>query len=208
VSFNTLSANEAWGLAISGGLTATLIGNYIGTSADGLTALPNRHEGILLSGGAHLFLSDNVVANNGGAGIAVTGSDTQALIEANSIHSNGGLPIDLGDNGHTPNGQFSPPGPNAWLAYPVLTAASGSLIQGTACPDCAVYAYRALGDPAQPGGGGVILQNTFANSSGQWSFNLPAGVTAADVSLTDFNAAGDSSEMSPRPQIFLPLARR
>ncbi len=207
VLFNTLSANN-WGLAIGGGQTVTILANNIGTGADGLTPMPNLHEGILLAGGAGLFLSDNVVANNGGAGIAVTGSATQALIQANSIHSNGGLPIDLGNNGHTPNGQFFPPGPNAWLAYPVLTAASGSLIQGSACSNCAVYAYRALGNPAQPGGGGAFLDNTFANSSGQWSFALPAGVTAADVSLTAFNAAGDSSEMSPRPQLFLPLARR
>jgi hypothetical protein len=207
VAFNTLSENY-WGLAISGGSTQTIIGNNVGTSADGLSAWPNTHEGIFISGGTGLFLSDNVVANNGGAGIAVIGNATQALIENNNIANNGGLPIDLGDDGPTRNGQFFPPGPNAWQAYPVVTAASGNLIQGTACPSCAVYVYRALGNPGQPRGGGVFLSiNTFANTSGQWSATLPAGVTVADVTLTAFSPAGDSSEMSPRPQLFLPLIR-
>jgi parallel beta-helix repeat protein len=207
VSFNTLSGNF-WGLALGGGSTLTIIGNKIGTSADGLTALPNRHEGILISGGDHAFLSDNVVANNGGAGIAVTGNTTQALIENNNISNNGGLPIDLGDDGPTRNGQHFPPGPNNWQAYPVVTAASGSLIQGTACPSCAVYIYRAIGNPAQPRGGGHFLTNTFANGFGQWGVTLPPGVTSADITLTAFNAAGDSSEMSPRPQLLLPLLWR
>jgi len=205
---NTLSANY-WGLAISGGSSDTIIGNKIGTSADGLSALPNTHEGIFISGGTGLFFSDNVVANNGGAGLAVIGNTTRAHIENNNISNNGGLPIDLGDDGATPNGSKFPPGPNAWQQYPVVTAASGNLIQGTTCPNCAVYIYRAIGNPAQPHGGGVFLSiNTFANGSGQWGATLPAGVTAADITLTAFNAAGDSSEMSPRPQMFLPLIGR
>jgi hypothetical protein len=213
VSFNTLSGNLR-GLAAGGGSTQTFVSNKIGTSADGLTALPNQREGILISGGTGLFLSDNVVANNGGAGLAVTGNGTQALIENNSISNNGGLPIDLGDDGATRNGLFFPPGPNAWLPYPVVTAASGSLIQGTTCTGCAVYIYRAIGNPAQPHGGGVFLTNTLANAAGQWGVTLPAGVTADDISLTAFNAAGDSSEMSPRVpaspgrQLFLPLVQR
>ena len=207
VSFNTLSANY-WGLAISGGITETIIGNNIGTSADGLSALPNTHEGIFISGGTGLFFSDNVVANNGGAGIAVTGNTTQALIENNNISNNGGLPIDLGDDGPTPNGLFFPPGPNAWQAYPVVTSASGNMIQGITCPLCSVYIYRAVGNPARPRGGGIFQTNTSANLSGQWGVTLPVTMTAADVTLTAFNGAGDSSEMSPRPQLFLPLVKR
>jgi hypothetical protein len=54
----------------------------------------------------------------------------------------------------------------------------------------------------------MFLTNTLANAFGQWAVTLPAGVTAADISLTAFNAAGDSSEMSPRPQLSLPLISR
>jgi len=53
-----------------------------------------------------------------------------------------------------------------------------------------------------------LLTNTFANTSGQWSAALPAGMTRADVSLTTFNAAGNSSEMCPRPQLMLTVIRR
>jgi hypothetical protein len=145
---NTLSRNNR-GLAIGGGITQTIIGNLVGTRSDGLQPWPNIREGILIAGGTGLFLSDNVVANNGGAGIAVTGNGTQALIESNDIRNNGGLPIDLGDDGPTRNGLSFPPGPNAWLNYPVVTAASGSLVQGVTCPSCAVYVYRAIGNPGQ-----------------------------------------------------------
>ena len=196
VLFNTLSANY-WGLAISGGSTQTIIGNKIGTSADGLVALPNTHEGILISSGSGIFLSDNLVAYNGSAGIAVIGNATHALMENNEIRNNGGLPIDLGNDGFTPNGTRSPPGPNNWLAYPVVTAFSGNLIQGTSCPSCGVYIFRAIGNPTAPGGGGIFQTNVFANAFGQWSASLPNGLTAPDVTLTSADS-GNTSEMSPR----------
>jgi parallel beta helix pectate lyase-like protein len=198
VTFNTLSANY-WGLAISGGSTPLIVGNKIGTSADGLLPLPNTHEGILISGGSGHFLSDNLVAYNGLAGIAVTGNSTHALIQNNEIRNNGGLPIDLGDDGFTPNGSRLPPGPNNWLPYPIMTAYSGNLVLGTACPNCNVYIYRAIGNPATPGGGGIFQTNVFANASGQWSASLPNGLTGPDITLTAGDSGGNSSEMSPRP---------
>ncbi len=207
VSYNTLSANY-WGLAISGGSTQSIIGNNIGTSADGLLPWPNAHEGILISGGSGLFLSDNLVAYNRAAGIAVIGNSTQALLENSEIYRNGGLPIDLGDDGATINGSHGSTGPNHWLEYPIVTAFSGSLVQGTTCPSCAVYIFKAIGNPAAPGGGGILQTNTWANSSGQWSVNLPSGLTRLDVTFTTFDAGGNSSEMSPRPQVFLPLISR
>ena len=145
VLFNTLSANY-WGLAISGGSTQTIVGNNIGTNLSGTLSLPNTHEGILISGGSGLFLSDNSVAYNGAAGIAVIGNSTHADMQNNNIYRNGGLPIDLGNDGHTPNGLF-PPGPNNWLWYPVVTSFSGSIVLGTACGSCNVYVFQALGNP-------------------------------------------------------------
>ncbi|HZY44024.1 MAG TPA: right-handed parallel beta-helix repeat-containing protein, partial [Anaerolineae bacterium] len=207
VSFNTLSANY-WGLAISSGSTQSIIGNKIGTSANGLLPLPNAHEGILITGGSGLFLSDNLVAYNHAAGIAITGSSTHALLENNDIYRNGGLPIDLGNDGATVNGSHGSVGPNNWLKYPVVTAFSGSLVQGTTCPSCAVYIYKAVGNPAAPGGGGLFRTNVLANSSGEWSVNLPNSLTRLDVTFTTFDGGGNSSEMSPRPQMFLPLISR
>ena len=91
----------------------------------------------------------------------------------------------------------------------VAIVAASSLVPASArAADIASQGERAIGNPAQPRGGGVFLANTFASSFGQWSFTLPLTMTAADVSLTAFNPAGDSSEMSPRPQLLLPLVQR
>lgn len=207
VSFNTLSANY-WGLAMSSGSSNYIIGNKIGTSADGLMPMPNLHEGIIIYAGSGIFLSDNIVEYNRAAGIAITGNSTHALIENNEIHNNGGLPIDLGNDGATPNGTKFPPGPNNWLPYPVVTSFSGSIVLGTTCPSCAVYIYKAIGNPAAPGGGGIFQTNVAANASGQWSVNLPNGLTRVDVTFTAADSGGNASEMSPRPVLYLPLIRR
>jgi len=199
VGFNTVSANYM-GMAIDTGASQLVVGNYIGTSADGLSPWPNTSDGILIVGGSGLTVSDNVVENNGGTGIGIIGSTSHAFISANTIRNNGGLPIDLGDDGPTPNGTRSAPGPDDWIAYPVVTASSGSLVEGFTCPNCAVFAYQAIGDPAAPGGGVIIATNTFANSSGEWSVNLPNGLTRLDVSFMTFSPTlHASSEMSPRP---------
>ena len=207
VAYNTLSGNY-WGLALGGGSAQQIIGNQIGTSADGLLPLPNTHEGILISGGSGLFLSDNLVAYNGAAGIAVTGGTTHAAIQNNEFHNNGGLPIDLGNDGATLNGSHGSSGPNNWLAYPVVTSFSGSIVLGTTCPSCSVFIFKALGNPAAPGGGAAYQTNVLANSFGIWSASLPNGLTRLDVSFIAIDPGGNTSELSPRPQILLPLVRR
>jgi hypothetical protein len=114
----------------------------------------------------------------------------------------------LRNDGPTPNGAHFPPGPNDWLAYPVVTAFSGSLVQGIACANCAIYIFKAVGNPAVPGGGGTFLTNVPANGFGRWGATLPACMTRCDVTLTVSNAAYDTSELSQRPQVFVPLIRR
>ncbi len=208
VSSNAITHNGGPGIWLGSGSGNRLIANDIGTNAGGVAVLSNGAEGILISDGSGLFLSDNLVAYNHAAGIAITGSSTHALLENNDIYRNGGLPIDLGNDGATLNGSHGSVGPNNWLKYPVVTAFSGSLVQGTTCPSCAVYIYTAVGNPAAPSGGGLFQTNEWANSSGEWSVNLPNSLTRLDVTFTTFDAGGNTSEMSPRPQIFLPLISR
>ena len=203
---NMLSANT-WGLHIRSGSAQFIVGNKIGMSPDGLLPLPNTQEGILISGGSGLHLLDNVVAYNGAAGIAVTGNTTHASIENNNIYRNGGLPIDLGNDGPTPNGLNGTAGPNNWLPYPVVSAFSGSYVTGTVtCYTCIIYIFKAVGNPAAPGGGG-IYQTFVGTNAGQWSVNLPYGLTRLDVTFTT-NDDINTSEMSPRGQLMLPLIRR
>jgi Right handed beta helix region len=207
VSYNTLSANDQ-GLVMRGGSTQQIVGNKIGTTPDGSLPLPNTHEGILISGGSGLFLQDNLVAYNGAAGIAVTGDSTHAAIVQNNIYRNGGLPIDLGNNGPTPNGPQSLSGPNDWLAYPVVTGFGGSGdVWGYTCAKCRVDIFKAVGNPAAPGGGGIPVAYLIPDDTGKWVVNLPNGLTRLDVTFTATDVA-NTSEMSPRGQLLLPLILR
>ena len=210
VSYNTLSANYQ-GLVMRGGSTQQIVGNKIGTTPDGLLPMPNTQEGILISGGSGLFLSGNLVTYNGAAGIAVTGDSTHAAIVQNDIYRNGGLPIDLGNDGPTPNGPTSPSGPNDWLSYPFVTAFGGSVVQGYACANCRIDIFKAVGNPAAPGGGGIYQESVNAGPDPfrQWSVNpLLNGLTRLEATFTATDAGGNTSEMSPRPQVLLPLIRR
>jgi hypothetical protein len=96
------------------------------------------------------------------------------------------------------------------LNYPIITAGSGSVITGTACNNCTVLIYQTIGNPGAPGGGGINITHTLANGSGNWSAALLFGLTRADVSLVACESpcgfSANTSEMSPRAQIFLPLA--
>ena len=129
------------------------------------------------------------------------GNTTQARIYGNWIGDNGGLPIDL-------NGPGSSPGPNALLPYPTVYVANGTSLFGFTCINCRVYVYRAIGNPQAPGGGGIPITFAQTDPGGAWAVNLPAGLTRADVTLSAVDASGNTSELSPRPQLLLPLLRR
>ncbi len=115
---NVISGNHIDGVLLAGNFTANNIlqGNLIGTAADGVTSLGNGRYGVWLTGGAHhntigadgAGLDDmaegNMIAFSGLAGIAVESDITIGnSIRGNSIHSNGGLGIDLGADGVTAN---------------------------------------------------------------------------------------------------------
>ena len=125
---NIISGNRGSGIA--GGSyygMALFQGNYIGTDITGTLPLGNGKHGILATAtGAQIgdpAMADggNLIAFNTLNGIGVTG-DVGNRISRNSIFSNGGLAIDLGNNGVTPNDAGDPDtGPNNLQNYPVLT---------------------------------------------------------------------------------------
>lgn len=119
-------------------------GNYIGVGANGTTAIGNGQAGIYFIAGINRIFNNrigsnddgvrdaieaNVIANNGKfvsatvrGGVNVTGNATQNRISRNIFYDNGGLPIDLGNNGVTPNdGATTAGSPNILLDYPVIT---------------------------------------------------------------------------------------
>lgn len=83
--------------------------NYLGMTPDKVPRA-NTGAGIRLNNANNNLIGGtandmgNVIANNGGDGITVTGASllTNAIL-SNSIHSNGGLGIDINDDNVTPN---------------------------------------------------------------------------------------------------------
>lgn len=204
---NVVSSNGGAGIFLYGGSTQSVIFNDIGTASDGKGAAANAGNGVRVLNGNGLYFASNTIAYNTLAGVGIEGG-SHVLMQYNNVFGNGGLPVDLADDGATPNGSKSGPGPNDWIAYPVITSASGSLILGTSCAACYVSIFHAIGDPSRPGGGGTYLDTVLANAIGDWSATLPAGMTDADISLTASSYTSgqpstfDSSEMSPRDSIF------
>ena len=187
----------------------------IGVLGDDRSAAGNGLEGVKLdSGTTHSTIRPAIIVNNGSAGIVVLGdSSTWNYFGPQMIGANGGLPIDLGGDGHTANGSQTPPGPNNWINYPELNMIASGGFSGYTCPGCLVYFYRVSGDPTANGGGGSYLSYISANgTTGDFSYTFPAGVQA--VSMVTYSLSTyDSSEMSPSVAndlsfMFLPVVRK
>ena len=108
---NIISGNAIEGVLLSGVNDLTAVqGNFIGTGITGTTSIPNLSHGISLTSSVATRIggtqagAGNIVRNNGGAGVAITGTTARDnAIQGNSISGNGGLGIDLAANGVTPN---------------------------------------------------------------------------------------------------------
>ncbi len=108
---NLISGNATQGILVRGeGASEIRIqGNLIGTDIDGDGAIGNGASGILIqdANGVQIGGTEepaaNLISGNLGNGISVTGNAVGNTIRGNSIYANGGLGIDLGGDGVTPN---------------------------------------------------------------------------------------------------------
>ena len=190
--------------------------NYIGVGLDLTTSLGNGADGIRLDDATNSDVQPGIVANNRGAGAAVVGASAVGnKIFFYIVRNNAGLPIDLNADGATPNDAGDADlGPNLRQNFPAITGVSGTVVTGTTCFSCTVFIYRAHGNPAAAGGGGLFIGTAFANAAGSWTFGfLPPGLTRFDLSAaacdtTPCVAFGNTSEMSPRWQQILPAIFR
>jgi len=189
--------------------------NQIGVGGGASTPLGNGLQGVMIVDSADNSVFPMVVAYNHGAGIAVVGDlSTNNAVVPGIVAKNDGLPIDLGNDGFTPNDPGDvDSGPNTLLNYPVVTSFSGTpvVVQGKACANCEIYLYQVAADPTAGGGGGIGIGFTVSDATGNWSFTLP--VNPGQISLMAMDkqspTIGNTSEMSPRlPTIYLPLARK
>ncbi len=179
-------------------------------------ALGNGLEGVQISNSSHVTVSAWAVVYNGAAGIALEGeSSLYNTLMPLMVHSNGGLPIDLGNDGHTANDlNDSDAGPNTLLNYPEIAGVSGGYAYGYTCyPDCTVYLFPAQGDPSKPGGGYIDLNGASVEAddfTGYWQIAIPLNGQPFQyyTMMTKHVPTGTTSELSPRPQFFIPLIKK
>jgi hypothetical protein len=201
-------------------------GNFIGTDPTGTMPLGNGVDGVTIFGnftgaggntvGGTTAAAANVIAFNSHNGVTVGQSpiDSTAVqnpVLSNSIDDIGGLGIDLGDDGVTPN-HSGPPAfaPNNDQNFPVLAAAAdfGSLFvvraSLSASPNT-TYTIQFFGDtvpdPSGMGQGQFLVGTTSrtTDSSGNVTFNF---FTSAPPAATQFITAtatdpqGNTSEFA------------
>ena len=84
-------------------------GNRIGTDRTGGNPVPNQGIGVYLDTGSSVAETigaagaGNIIAFNGGPGVATSPGTNGGTIRFNAIFGNGGPGIDLNDDGVTPN---------------------------------------------------------------------------------------------------------
>ena len=131
VDRNVISGNANNGVLFADAATTgnVLQGNFIGTNTTASAALPNGGNGVDVladaSGntiGGTVPGTKNVIALNGGRGVFVESGTGNAIL-GNTISYNGGLGIDLGPAGVTPNDLMDPDvGANLLQNFPILSA--------------------------------------------------------------------------------------
>ncbi|HRQ64791.1 MAG TPA: hypothetical protein PKZ76_08010 [Xanthomonadaceae bacterium] len=222
---NLISGNsfgvQAIGALSSGG---TVQGNLVGTAADGVLALGNGF-GIIIDNNASGWViggggpGRNRIAFNG-TGIVLRGESSQARINANHIHDNNGLGIDLVADGNLPDGvtpndpDDADTGPNGLQNFPVLGSArrsSGSLhvtgfLDRPAGIGLIVYLLdwyvSSACDPSGHGEGEEPIATTvFPTASGSdesFGFSLPdaAPVGSFITATATRNSTNETSEFS------------
>jgi CSLREA domain-containing protein len=226
---NVISGNGSDGVRIAGiGSDNSVLGNFIGTDTAGTSATSNGESGVEIdyASGSTIGGTEsgegNVIAHNTGDGVTVTGDvlstdqDDGNVIQGNSIHSNGGLGIDLGDDAVTANDPAGlesdaddDVGPNELQNFPILlTATRGSTnIDGnlTSTPETSfdLHFYANVACDALLNGEGQdyvgsfedVLTNATGNAVFDVTFteNVPAGQF---ITATATDPDGNTSEFS------------
>jgi CSLREA domain-containing protein len=217
---NVISGNNGVGIRIFNGMTGTLVqDNIIGRDPTNTAAFPNTSGGILINnssgntiGGTGVNEGNIIGGNSGGDGIAVVGSVSGNAILGNSIFSNAGLGIDLGNDNVTDNdvGDVDA-GPNNLQNFPVLSGAvtdgvddvhiAGSL-NGAASTTYRVefFAFSAP-DPSGHGEGRRYLdfRDITTGGTGYATIAVTLGTLVADgeyVSATATDPSNNTSEFA------------
>ncbi len=223
-TFNVISSNTGAGVHINGqaGTTTGNIveGNIIGANVSGIAS--GNGIGVFVEGdnannttiGGSSSNQANTIAFNTGPGvrIGINASDfvTPVDILSNSIHDNGALGIDLGNDGVTNNdpGDIDVAAPNEFQNFPAFTLALISnatgkvLIQGAQDSQQAInqiQMFLAAADPSGHGEGKTLILDQTGVPNGPFSFgpSTPSSAVAAGNLLTATATTADgTSEFS------------
>ena len=212
---NVISGNPQGVWLGSGATDTTLQGNRIGTNSAGNAPIPNDTDGVFVFGssngntvGGTAEGAGNVIAFNGSRGVAVAADSERNAIPANSIHSNGGLGIDLAPAGAV---TLNDPGDgdtgaNEIQNFPVLTSAEDdTIVEGTLNSEPATtyrlefFSNRAC-DPSGHGEGQTRLgaESVTTDAGGNATFSASVSGFTEDQALTATatDPAGNTSEFS------------
>ena len=205
------------GVYINAGSNNTVQGNRIGSTAAGDAGIPNGYAGVYIRASTNNIVggtatgAPNLIAYNAGPGVVVTGTGGGNAVLANSIFGNGGLGIDLGDNGVTVNdGTRSANLPNTDIDVPVFTAASlsggtltvagyvGSAPSQSTFGGCRIELFKADNDASGYGEAPTFLGALTADANGNFSGTLTGVALAATdkISATATDAANNTSELA------------
>ncbi len=215
---NVVSGNTNNGVLFADATTTgnVLQGNFIGTNATASAALPNGSNGVDVQAGSSgntiggtVAGTKNVIAFNAGRGVFVESGTGNAVL-GNTISYNGGLGIDLGPVGVTPNDPLdSDPGANLLQNFPILssivlgpgsTEIHGALNSLAATAFRIEFAANIVCDASGYGPGQRPLGATDATTDvgGDASFiaTIPTGANGPWIVATATDPAGSTSEFS------------
>ncbi len=129
VYHNVVSGNGSVGVSMLGD-DNHIERNFIGTNEEETLPLGNDAGGVLVQSGNQNWIELNTIAFNNGfqaPGIRVTANGIENRFNQNSIYSNSGLGINLGNDEVTPNDPGDEDnGENHLQNFPVITSATGN----------------------------------------------------------------------------------
>jgi titin len=220
---NLLSANGREGIYLTNASWNVIQGNFIGTKADGTSALGNALHGIDLDVGSTNNIIGGTAAGAGNhiafaqtplySGVRVRNGSFNNLISGNSIFSNAALGIAVGYYGVTTNVDCESGVPagaaNAGQNFPVLSDAysgggtriRGTLDSGSGKTYLLQFFASPAGDASGYGEGQVFLGETNftlgATCSSNFTVFLPASApTNWVITATATSVANNTSEFS------------
>jgi hypothetical protein len=219
---NLISSNLGGGIYVSDSI-ATIQANFIGTKADGVTALLNGDPAVNISqssaatqvvlGGTAAGAGNRILFGEFQAGVVVRGATARATIRGNSIAMAGtrGFPISISSTYPNPNDACdSDTGANRLQNYPVITSAalgggsvaiSGTLNSAASTTfDVDFFSSPVCNTPPGYGPGRTYLGSTQVTTNGScdgtFGVALPASGAETTITATATDPAGNTSEFS------------